>query len=86
YETLDFAALMKAGRNAPAIAPPQYRDVDIGEAEPVKCLVNGLWLCRTGELRYAVLLTFYREYNHEPSLRIEIALPAGAAGNAFVQR
>ncbi|MDH2385784.1 ATP-dependent Clp protease adaptor ClpS [Bradyrhizobium sp. CER78] len=86
YETLDFAALMKAGRNAPAIAPPQYRDVDIGEAEPVKCLANGLWLCRTSELRYAVLLTFYREYNHEPSLRIELALPAGAAGNAFVQR
>ncbi|WP_370176618.1 AAA family ATPase [Bradyrhizobium elkanii] len=86
YETLDFAALMKAGRNAPAIAPPQYRDVDIGEAEPVKCLANGLWLCRTGELRYAVLLTFHREYNHEPSLRIELALPAGATGNAFVQR
>jgi ATP-dependent Clp protease adapter protein ClpS len=86
YETLDFAALMKAGRNAPAIAPPQYHDVDIGEAEPVKCLANGLWLCRTEELRYAVLLTFHREYNHEPSLRIELAVPAGAAGNAFVQR
>jgi ATP-dependent Clp protease adapter protein ClpS len=86
YETIDFATLMKVGRHPPAIAPPQYHDVDIGEAEPVKCLANGLWLCRTGELRYAVLLTFHREYNRESSLRIELAVPAGAAGNAFVQR
>ncbi|MFB9262794.1 ATP-dependent Clp protease adaptor ClpS [Bradyrhizobium erythrophlei] len=86
YETLAFAALMKDSRNAPSIAPPQYQDVDIGESEPVKCLVNGLWLCRAGELRYAVLLTFHREYDREPTLRIELAVPAGAAGNALVQR
>ncbi|WGR95060.1 ATP-dependent Clp protease adaptor ClpS [Bradyrhizobium sp. ISRA443] len=86
YETIEFAALMKDSRDAPAIAPPQYHDVDVGEAEPVKCLVNGLWLCRTGELRYAVLLSFHREYGYEPTLRIELAVPAGAAGNALVQR
>ncbi|QPF84568.1 ATP-binding protein [Bradyrhizobium genosp. L] len=86
YETIDIAALMRGGRNAPAIAPPQYQDVDIGETEPVKCLVNGLWLCRSGELRYTVLLTFHREYGHEPVLRIELAVPTGAAGNGFVQR
>lgn len=86
YETIDFAALTMNSRNAPAIAPPQYHDVDVGEAEPVKCLVNGLWLCRSGELRYAVLLTFHREYAREPALRIELAVPTGAAGNAFVQR
>ncbi|MBR0869831.1 ATP-dependent Clp protease adaptor ClpS [Bradyrhizobium tropiciagri] len=86
YETIDIAALMKFGSNAPAIAPPQYQDVDIGEAEPVKCLVNGLWLCRSGDLRYAVLLAFHRDYGREPVLRIELAVPAGAAGNVFVQR
>ncbi|GIQ77612.1 ATP-dependent Clp protease adaptor ClpS [Bradyrhizobium sp. RD5-C2] len=85
YETIGFASLMKDSRNAPAIAPPQYQDVDIGEAEPVKCLVNGLWLCRSGTLRYAVLLTYHREYDREPAVRIEIALPAGTAGDAFVQ-
>jgi ATP-dependent Clp protease adapter protein ClpS len=86
YETLGFAGLMKEGRNAPAIAPPQYHDVDIGEAEPVKCLHNGLWLCRTGELRYAALLSLHREYRDEAAIRIEIAVPTGAAGDAFVQR
>jgi ATP-dependent Clp protease adapter protein ClpS len=86
YETLGFAGLIKEGRNAPAIAPPQYYDVDIGEAQPVKCLHNGLWLCRTGELRYAALLSLHREYRDEATIRIEIAVPTGAAGDAFVQR
>lgn len=86
YETLAFAALMENSRGAPAIAPPQYHDVDVGEPEPVKCLTNGLWLCRTEELRYAVLLSYHRDYQGEPSLRIELAVPAGTAGNSLVQR
>ncbi|MCA6124984.1 ATP-dependent Clp protease adaptor ClpS [Bradyrhizobium sp. WSM 1704] len=86
YETVDFAALMMGGRNTPAIAPPQYHDVDIGEGEPVKCLVNGLWLCCSGDLRYAVLLTFHREYGRESGLRIELAVPTGAAGSNFAKR
>ncbi len=86
YETMTFAGLMREGRNAQALAPPQYNDVDIGETAPVKCLHNGLWLCRTGELRYAVLLSSHREYNREAAICIEIAVPAGAAGDTFVQR
>ncbi len=86
YQTLTFAGLMKEGRNPLTVAPPQYHDVDVGEMAPVKCLYNGLWLCRTEELRYAVLLCFHREYDHEATNRIEIAVPAGATGAAFVQR
>ena len=86
YETLAFTALMKDGRNAPTIVPPLYHDVDIGEMEPVKCLHNGLWLCRQGEFRYAVLLSFHREYRNEAAIRIEIAVPTGTTGDAFVQR
>ena len=86
YETLDFAALTKDSRSAPAIAPPQYYDVDVGGPESVKCLSNGLWLCQTEDLRYAVLLSYHRDFQSEPSLRIELAVPAGAAGNTLVQR
>ncbi len=87
YETLNFAALTRDGRNAPAIAPAQYHDVDIGESAPVKCLENGLWLCRTdGDLRYAVVLSAHREYSREAGTRIEIAVPAGAEGAEFAQR
>lgn len=87
YETLNFAALTRDGRNAHAIAPAQYHDVDVGESAPVKCLDNGLWLCRTdGDLRYAVVLSSHREYSREPGTRIEIAVPVGAEGAEFVQR
>lgn len=86
YETLSFTRLMKQKRSPPALAPPLYRDVDIGEARPMKCLENGLWLCRNDGLRYAVLLSSHREYDREAGLRIEIAVPTGAAGEGLVQR
>jgi ATP-dependent Clp protease adapter protein ClpS len=86
YETLTIAALSREDREAPAIAPAQYQDVDIGEGAPVKCLNNGLWLCKTGDLRYAVLLSSHREYGYEAGARVEIAVPFGVDGATFVQR
>lgn len=64
----------------------QYQDVDIGEGDPVKCLNNGLWLNREGDLRYAVVLSFHREYGREAGTCVEIAVPAGEKAAAFVQR
>ena len=86
WETTTFAKLMRQGRNAPAIAPPQYHEIDIGEEAAVKCLDNGLWLCREGELRYAVLLSLHREPEQESAIRIEIAVSTGSAGQDFAQR
>jgi ATP-dependent Clp protease adapter protein ClpS len=86
YETLTVSALTIDDRDAPAIAPAQYHEVDVGESAPVKCLDNGLWLCETDGLRYAVVLSAHREYRHEAGIRIEIAVPAGADGSEFVQR
>ena len=86
YETLTFAALTRDGRGAQMIAPAQYNEVDIGESAPIKCLNNGLWLCQTDGLRYAVVLSSHREYSYETGTRIEIAVPAGAVGGEFVQR
>src|SRR5712664_2716234 len=86
YETLTIAALTRDDRNAHAIAPAQYHDVDVGESVPAKCLNNGLWLCESDGLRYAVVLSSHREYGYEPGTRIEIAVPAGADGAELVQR
>lgn len=85
YEPLTFAALTKDGRNALAIAPAQYHEVDIGESAPVRCLNNGLWLCQAEGLRYAVVLSYLRD-RREAGTRIEIAVPSGAAGAELVQR
>jgi ATP-dependent Clp protease adapter protein ClpS len=86
YDTLTFASLTSAGQAAHAIAPAQYHDVDVGEAEPVRCLDNGLWLCIAGDMRYAVLLSTHREHGAEAGVRIEITLAAGAASAEFVGR
>ena len=72
YDTLTFGSLIRFGDVAHTIAPTQYQEVEIGEAEPVKCLDNGLWLCVTDELRYAVLLSAHREHGDEAGVRIEI--------------
>src|SRR6185312_9987477 len=71
---------------APMLAPPQYHEVDVGETAPVKCLQNGLWLCRADELRYAVLLSVERDEEGGTMIRVEIAVPSGAAGEALVRR
>ena len=86
YETLTFAGLTRDGRHAVAIAPAQYHEVDVGEAAPVKCLHNGLWLCETGGLRHAAVLCSHREHGFVAGTCVEIAVPAGAAGGEFVQR
>ena len=83
---MSISRLLREGRYALAIAPLQYSDVEIGETSPVKCLNNGLWLCEQDNLRYAVLLCAHREFSREPGIRVEIAVPSGAAGVALVQR
>lgn len=86
YETLTFASLSRFGDMAHTIAPAQYQEVEIGEAEPMRCLDNGLWLCVADDLRYAVLLSAHREHGEEAGVRIEILAPAGPAGAEFVRR
>jgi ATP-dependent Clp protease adapter protein ClpS len=86
YDTLSVARLMRGGRNAVALAPPQYMEVDVGDGAPVRCLRNGLWLCQLGKLHYAVLLNLYREHGDAPTIRVEIAVPQGADGEALVKR
>ena len=87
YETLTFASLNRFGETAHAIAPAQYQEVEIGEAEPVKCLENGLWLRATDDdLHYAVLLSAHRESGEETGVRIEILAPAGPASADLVKR
>ncbi|MHC2440137.1 AAA family ATPase [Bradyrhizobium sp. USDA 4451] len=86
YETLSFARLQRSGRDAISLAPPQYHEIDVGETAPVKCLHNGLWLCKTDEFHYAVVLSYNREYDHEAVMRIEIVVPGEVAGEPFAQR
>jgi ATP-dependent Clp protease adapter protein ClpS len=84
-DKLTYAGLLMEGRNAVAIAAAQFHDVDIGEDAPIQCLQNGLWLNREGDLRYAVVFSFFRDYGPAMSAGVEIAVPVGEAGAAWVQ-
>jgi len=83
---LEFAQLQRDGRQAKALAPPQYLEIDVGGDKPVKCLRNGLWLCLHGDFPYAVVLSRFREHSPYPMLRVEIAVPAGAEGASLAER
>jgi ATP-dependent 26S proteasome regulatory subunit/ATP-dependent Clp protease adapter protein ClpS len=85
-DELEIAALIGSGRFPPTLVPPQYHAIDIGEDAPIKCLRNGLWLCREGELRYAVLLSRNWDDNKQPVSQIEIAVPDTPEAEAFAQR
>ena len=85
YETLTYAGLAKDGNHAITIAPVQYQDVDIGGGDTVRCLNNGLWFCSDKDLRYALVLSFHREFGQESGMCVELAVPAGDVGSAFVQ-
>ncbi|SFI62108.1 hypothetical protein [Bradyrhizobium sp. Gha] len=72
------------------LASPQYHEIDVGEATPVKSLHNGLWLCETNEFRYAVVLSYYREpaqcgTDSEEMMVTEVAVRAGGADESFAQ-
>ena len=70
-----FSDLAEAGDGI-AAGPAEYQDVDIGEAEPVRCLTRGLWLAETDGVRFALLLDV-REAYRGIRVRLEIAVSPG---------
>lgn len=65
------------------LGPLQHDEVDIGDAEPVRCLKNGLWLCRERGLPFAVLLVPAVRYGQASGVHVEVGVPAGDEGAAL---
>lgn len=86
YETTTLSKLMVRDRSACTITQAEFEDMDIGAAEPVKCLRNGLWLLRDGDMPYVAVVSEHRDFDKAPELRIEIATPKGEQGTALVNR
>jgi ATPase family associated with various cellular activities (AAA) len=80
FEPLSLALLLDDGNRAKAIAPLQTDDVDIGDDEPVKCFDNAVWLRRDKGLGYVVILAQLDDVRDRVNVRVEIGVPAGAAG------
>src|SRR5438105_3945204 len=52
--------------------PAEYQDVDVGEAQPIRCLTRGLWLSERGGVRFAVLLDVSEAYRVRARLEIAV--------------
>jgi hypothetical protein len=83
FETLSFSSLLQEDHQPVAIAPARFEELDVGEDRPVRCLENGLWLIHAGGLPYALYLTGQYEHGQKSGVQVEIAVPAGEAGETL---
>jgi hypothetical protein len=80
HETPTIAHLLTPGHFLADVGPLQHDDLDIGDAAPVRCLKNGLWLSRNGGVPLAVLLAPQMHFGQRGGVHVEIAVPAGERG------
>jgi len=75
-----------SSQNNPAVlVPPQYEDVDIGDAEPVRCLKTGLWFLEESGIRYVVLLAPAERYGQTTGVQFQIGVPNSVEGTGIAQ-
>jgi len=75
-----------AGNHFPIDAGPlQHDEIDVGEAVPVRCLKNGLWLSREKDLPFAIIMVPGGRFGLNRGVQVEIAVPAGEQGAQFSQ-
>lgn len=84
YQSVEFAELWETDRSAQAIVPVQYTEVDIGEDMPRRCVGTVLWLLENDGIKHAFFVSQEEGAGSEQRVRIEIAVPGGAAGSDTV--
>ena len=80
-ETLSIAHLVSRGHNPVLAGPLQHDEIDMGDALPARCLKRGVWLARSGEIPFAVVLSPAERYGQSQGVHLEIAVPAGDASD-----
>lgn len=78
HEALKFSDFLDASNNAVVLGPLQFDEVDVGEQFPARCLKNAVWVCRSENIPFAVLLCVSESYRSE-ELIFGIAVPPGDA-------
>ncbi len=70
-----FSDLVEEGKRGIAVGPPVHDELEIGEAQPLRCLQRGLWLFTRDECRFALLLDV-NDSMRRSGVRVEIAARA----------
>ena len=85
HEELRFADLAEEGSKSVAIGPAAFQDIDIGEADPVRCATRALWLAEREGAPFALLLDVEEGYHHVRT-RVEIAARPDAESRRVTAR
>lgn len=67
-----FSDLLEESKRGIAVGPPVHDELEIGEAQPLRCLQRGLWLLTRAEGRFALLLDV-NDSMRRSGVRVEIA-------------
>ena len=86
HEAIGISSLLHSGQHAIRIAPLQFEDVDTGEALPVSCLRDALWVFRANDLPAVAVLNTHHSFRGEELIRLEVAVPPGEPGQALTRR
>jgi chromosomal replication initiation ATPase DnaA len=86
HDGLTLTDCLVLSEHYPAISvPPQYEEVDVGDAEPVRCLKNGLWFLEQGDNKFAVLLAPAGHYGQITGMQFQIAVLNNKEGTRITQ-
>ena len=85
HEALTFAQVLSSPHFYVDVGPLQYDEIDIGNAQPARCLKNGLWIGRREGVPFAVMLSSGGRFGFQTGVGVEIAVRTGERGLQFSQ-
>jgi hypothetical protein len=85
HQPPDLAATLAGGHLPLDAGPIQHDEIDVGEAVPMRCLKNGLWLSRDKDFPFAVVMAPSGRFGLRSGVQVEIAVPLGERGAQFSQ-
>lgn len=86
HEALTLSDCVIESQHNPTVsAPPEYEELDIGEAEPIRVLKTGLWLLEQDGMRFAVLLAPTGLFGRISGVQFQIATPNTPQGTELTQ-
>ena len=80
HETPTMAHLLTRGPFPMDVGPLQHDEVDVGDAVPVRCLKNGLWLVDAGDEPFAILMSPSMRHGQVGGVHVEFAVQSGERG------
>ena len=85
HEPPTLAQTLGGGHFPIDVGPLQHDEIDVGDAVPVRCLKNGLWMSHEKDLPFAIIMVPGGRFGLNRGVQVEIAVPTGERGAKFSQ-